>query len=148
MDLSKYDNIEVHPCLLLDRKGKPVCNDDPRGENYEQCAETDPRIAVWSAYGHMAGKGVEHLRDFTTKGNALRYSRRLMCQLRRRKMYNHMLDVAFTVEGRWKDWRDIPVHVLVAALQQRVNYLKNNPTECAKAFGYSDSYEVAKKEKV
>lgn len=58
------------------------------------------------------------------------------------KRYNHMLDVAFTIESIAADWTDIPVIKLIDALQQRVAYLQANPDDAAEAFGYSDSYEV------
>lgn len=56
--------------------------------------------------------------------------------------YNHMLDVAFTIVTPVENWEDIPVDDLVKALQQRVDYLRNNPADAAEAFGFSDSYEV------
>jgi ABC-type tungstate transport system permease subunit len=58
------------------------------------------------------------------------------------KIYNHMLDVAFTVEGPWENWDDIPYEEKIEALEKRLNYLKQNPVEGAEAFGYSDSYEI------
>lgn len=57
-------------------------------------------------------------------------------------IYNHMLDVAFTIKTPTKDWKKIPVDELVAALQKRVDYLKANPVEAMESFGYSDSYVV------
>jgi hypothetical protein len=55
--------------------------------------------------------------------------------------YNHMLDVAFTIETPIKDWRQIPVMDLIDALQRRVDYLKTYEG-AEEAFGYSDTYEV------
>jgi len=57
------------------------------------------------------------------------------------KRYNHMFDVAFAVEGPWKNWEDVPLHFKIGALQKRADYLQNNLDDAAEAFGYSDSYE-------
>lgn len=59
------------------------------------------------------------------------------------KKFNHMMDVAFTVEGPWENYEDIPVDVLIAGLEKRINYLKANKFEAVEAFGFCDSYEVA-----
>jgi hypothetical protein len=62
--------------------------------------------------------------------------------------YNHMLDVAFTIESEHKNWEDIAANDLIAALERRVAYLKaiiRMPTkvgEAFEAFGICDSYEV------
>jgi hypothetical protein len=58
------------------------------------------------------------------------------------KRYNHMFDVAFTVEGPWENWEDVPLQFKIGALQKRLDYLRNNPEDAAEAFGYSDSYEL------
>lgn len=55
--------------------------------------------------------------------------------------YNTLFDVAFSVvhEG---DPADVPVEVLLEALQKRIDLLKAKPDEAAGAFGINDSYEV------
>lgn len=58
------------------------------------------------------------------------------------RRFNHMLDVAFTIESTIEDWEQIPAKDLVEALQRRVNYLRDNPADAADAIGFSDSYEV------
>ena len=51
-----------------------------------------------------------------------------------------MIDVAFTVEGPWENFDDIPREELIKGLERRIETLKseNDPD----AFGYCDSYEV------
>lgn len=56
--------------------------------------------------------------------------------------YNHMLDVAFTIESEHGDWYKIHSWDLLIALEKRVAYLKKHPLEVHEAFGHSDSYEV------
>lgn len=60
--------------------------------------------------------------------------------------YNHMMDVAFTIETEEKDWTKIPADELIGALQRRIHYLQRNP-EDADAFGHCDSYEIEEPEK-
>lgn len=59
-----------------------------------------------------------------------------------KKIYNHMMDVAFTVEGPWESYDQIPYEVLVAGLEKRLNYLKSRGPEELDAFGHCDTYEV------
>lgn len=47
------------------------------------------------------------------------------------KTYNHLVDVAFTVEGPWERYEDIPFDVLVEGLQRRVNYQHANTLKLA-----------------
>lgn len=57
--------------------------------------------------------------------------------------YNHMYDVAFSLENENEDGEATAVE-LIAALEKRVAALKAlPPQEAREAFGYSDSYEVA-----
>ena len=58
------------------------------------------------------------------------------------KTYNHMMDVAFTVEGPYENYDQIPYEVLVAGLENRLNYLKSRGPEELDAFGHCDTYEV------
>lgn len=59
-------------------------------------------------------------------------------------LHNFMFDVAFSIEGYWQNWRDVPPKELVEALQRRVDFLRENPAEAIEAFGFSDEYEVPK----
>jgi hypothetical protein len=56
--------------------------------------------------------------------------------------YNTMFDVCFTVEHDQDEPLDVPVAVLLEALQRRVHYLRANPDDAAEAFGASDTYEI------
>lgn len=57
--------------------------------------------------------------------------------------FNHMLDVAFTVDSEHEDWEQVPVDVLIKALEARIADLKAMPPEQAlEAFGFGDTYEV------
>jgi hypothetical protein len=56
-----------------------------------------------------------------------------------------MYDVAFSIETELTTEELIlpeNAHLLVEALQKRVDYLKANPWETADAFGHCDTYEV------
>lgn len=67
----QYDAFEIHPCILLDRCGKPVKHDDPSGMFYEQCDEDVPDIAIWALYGHLSEGGLEHISDHLEKTGAV-----------------------------------------------------------------------------
>jgi hypothetical protein len=54
--------------------------------------------------------------------------------------YNHLIDVAFTVEGPWEQLEDIPMEVLLAALQKRIDNIRQENT--IESFGLCDTYEV------
>ena len=57
--------------------------------------------------------------------------------------YNTMVDVAFSVEHDYDDPYDIPLEVLIAALEKRIETLKSEDKNAAKeAFGFLDTYEV------
>lgn len=51
-----------------------------------------------------------------------------------KKIYNHLVDVAFTVEGPWERYEDIPFDAFIEGLQRRVDYLRNRQDEI-EAFG-------------
>jgi hypothetical protein len=56
--------------------------------------------------------------------------------------FNHLMDVAFTIPNSpHENWEDVPATDMLAALEKRVAYLKNNQSEAAEAFGFSDTYE-------
>jgi len=56
--------------------------------------------------------------------------------------YNHMMDVAFTIETEEEDWTKLTTDELIGALQRRIHYLQRNLEDAAGAFGHSDSYEI------
>jgi len=58
------------------------------------------------------------------------------------KKYNHMFDVAFTVESRHEDYYDVSVEALIEGLKKRLQYLIDHPSEAIEAFGYSDTYKI------
>ncbi len=57
------------------------------------------------------------------------------------KKYNTMFDVAFTVTHSYKDPSNVPVPMLIDALEERVKFLRNFPEDAAEAFGICDTYE-------
>lgn len=61
--------------------------------------------------------------------------------------YNTMCDVCFTVLHNHEDPKDITVEEHIAALQQRIAYLRNNPSDAVEAFGICDTYEIGALEK-
>jgi hypothetical protein len=67
-----------------------------------------------------------------------------MAHNRRKTMarFNHMFDIAFSVETEHENWEDVPTAVLINALEERVRFLKATPTEAPEAFGYCDTYEI------
>jgi hypothetical protein len=52
---------------------------------------------------------------------------------------NYMVDVAFTVEGDWENFEDIPFSELINGLQRRIDYLRKEGDK--DAFGFCDSYK-------
>ena len=57
--------------------------------------------------------------------------------------WNHMFDIAFSIESEHENWEDIPMCDLLIALEARVAYLKANPMYVAEAIGFcDDSFEV------
>ena len=61
---------------------------------------------------------------------------------RETKKYNTMLDIGFTVEHSFEDPYNIPINVLIAALEKRIENLRQNPDEKWEAFGVCDTYEI------
>jgi len=65
-----------------------------------------------------------------------------MADTKKQKMYNTMLDVAFTVVTPYENYEDIPPETIIAALLNRVAYLAANRQELTEAIGFSDQYEI------
>ena len=59
-----------------------------------------------------------------------------------KKTYNHLLDVAFSIETPIQDTLEIPPEDIIEALQNRVDYLRNHMTEVGSAIGDIGCYEV------
>jgi len=57
------------------------------------------------------------------------------------KKYNHVVEVAFTVEGPWEKEEDIPYEELIAGMARRLATLVKHD-EGTEPFGFGDSYEV------
>lgn len=55
---------------------------------------------------------------------------------------NFLCDVAFSVEGPWDSFEDIPPSELLAGMRRRLSSLENNWDDAAEAFGFCDSYDV------
>jgi hypothetical protein len=55
------------------------------------------------------------------------------------KIYNHMIDVAFTVVGPYKDFEDIPYEQLLTGMDRRLVALTDHKEP--EAFGHLDVYE-------
>lgn len=55
--------------------------------------------------------------------------------------YNTMFDVVFSIDHDCHSPIDVPLEVLLDALQARVNYLRANPEDAGDAFGVCDTYE-------
>jgi hypothetical protein len=55
---------------------------------------------------------------------------------------NILCDIAFQVEGDYKNLDSVPVEELLQALKERVSYLSLHPQEIREAVGFVDSYET------
>ena len=58
------------------------------------------------------------------------------------KKYNHMFDIAFTVETEDENSSDVQVSILLAGLAKRLADLLEHPSEAVDAFGACDTYMV------
>lgn len=57
-------------------------------------------------------------------------------------LYNTAFDIGFSLVHGYEDPHDVPKSELIAALEERVRQLKNDPNEAAEAFGVLDTYDV------
>lgn len=55
--------------------------------------------------------------------------------------YNSMFDVGFQITHSHADPHKIPIADLIAACRKRLEYLEENPSDAAEAFGHCDTYE-------
>jgi hypothetical protein len=55
--------------------------------------------------------------------------------------YNSAFDVAFSIDHNYDNWEDVPTEDLIAGLEKRLQYLKDNPGEAAECFGHCDTYD-------
>ena len=58
------------------------------------------------------------------------------------KKYNHMLDMAFSIETNEEDWYNIPKPAIIAALLRRISSIVKEDDSFMEAFGCCDTYEV------
>lgn len=56
--------------------------------------------------------------------------------------YNHMFDVAFSVETEEADPDKVPLHILRQGLRDRLSVLEGSDVESYEAFGHCDTYEI------
>lgn len=59
---SRYDHYQIHPVVALDKDGQPT-QDESKIVGYDQCAEDDPDLFMWSVYGHLPQGGIECIAD-------------------------------------------------------------------------------------
>lgn len=62
MDLTEYDNVEMHPVAREIRDGM---------ELFEQCERDSPDLHCWSVYLHMKEGGITCIADCPTEEIAL-----------------------------------------------------------------------------
>jgi len=57
-------------------------------------------------------------------------------------LYNTAFDIGFSLVHGYEDPHDVPKSELIAALEDRIQQLKDEPDEAAEAFGVLDTYDV------
>lgn len=67
--LQRFDNYEIHPVVALDKDNRPT-KDEAKIVGYDQCAEDDPDLFMWSVYGHLPEGGIECIADCASKEDA------------------------------------------------------------------------------
>ena len=70
---SPYDNIEIHSCRVLDKKGNPTSYED--GLDFEQC-EPEDKVCD-TVYFHLKTGGIQWFADFRTRAEARRFAAEL-----------------------------------------------------------------------
>ena len=58
------------------------------------------------------------------------------------KKYNHMIDMAFSIETNEEDWCNIPKPAIISALLSRISSIIREDDSFWEAFGCCDTYEV------
>ena len=98
--------------------------------------------ALHTCLAHFGGHMPEG--DRRARGIMVSNAKQLVKQARDhgRLKYNTMFDVAFTVEHDYDEPGDVPVKDLLAAMEKRLDYLKENPTEVIEAVGVNDTYSL------
>ena len=61
------------------------------------------------------------------------------------KKYNHMIDMAFSIETDEEDWCNIPKTSIISALLNRISSIVKEEDSFMEAFGCCDTYEVEEK---
>lgn len=62
----RFDNYEIHPVVALNKDSQPT-KDESKIVGYDQCAEDDPDLFMWSVYGHLPQGGIECIADCANK---------------------------------------------------------------------------------
>lgn len=65
----RFDNYEIHPVVALDKDNQPT-KDESKIVGYDQCADDDPDLFMWSVYGHLPEGGIECIADCASKEDA------------------------------------------------------------------------------
>lgn len=65
----RFDNYEIHPVVALDKDNQPT-KDEAKIVGYDQCADDDPELFMWSVYGHLPEGGIECIADCASKEDA------------------------------------------------------------------------------
>lgn len=56
--------------------------------------------------------------------------------------FNHMLDIAFTVNSAHENWEGTPIEDVMEALQKHIKYLASDLSEFRECLGYCDTIEL------
>ena len=72
---SPYDNIEIHSCRVLDKKGNPASYGN--GFDFDQCEPDDKDRVCDTVYFHLKTGGIQWFADFKTRVEARRFAARL-----------------------------------------------------------------------
>jgi hypothetical protein len=65
---SRYDNIEVHSCRVMDIKGDTSSYEG--GFYFEQCEPDDSNRVCDTVYFHLKTGGIQYVADFMTRTEA------------------------------------------------------------------------------
>lgn len=65
----RFDNYEIHPVVALDKDNQPT-KDEAKIVAYDQCADDDPDLFMWSLYGHLPEGGIKCIADCSSKEEA------------------------------------------------------------------------------
>lgn len=129
--------LEKPPMMVLDPEAGVVSREASFEAEYRNFGGRGPldrlRMANRDEYGQVADAGIEAILDDIAKHSPPSAA----------KLWNHAVDVAFSVEGPWESFDDIPYQAKLDGLRRRLAVLEANPDEGAEAFGdVGDAYKV------